>query len=61
MAFKNDHEPSIPAAAQPAYDPIVTLTDTFCRGNLNAEYAALCHKLAGVLARSRFAWDYVYP
>lgn len=29
------------------------LTDAFCREHLNAEYEALCRKLAGVLARKR--------
>lgn len=46
-------EPTIPAAAQPAYDAIVALTDAFCREHLNAEYEALCRNLAGVLARKR--------
>jgi hypothetical protein len=46
-------EPSIPAPVRPAYDAIVTLTDSFCREHLNDEYQALCRKLAGVLARKR--------
>ncbi len=53
MARKQDREPSIPAAARSAYDSIVALTDAFCREHLNAEYEALCRKLAGVLARKR--------
>ena len=37
----------------PAHDRIVALTDAFCREHLDDEYAALCRKLAGVLARKR--------
>src|SRR5438270_2247317 len=46
-------EQSVPAAAQPAHDNIVALTDAFCQQHLNAEYAALCRRLAGALARKR--------
>ena len=46
-------EPSIPASVRPAYDQIVSLTDSFCREQLNDEYQALCRKLAGVLSRKR--------
>ena len=53
MPRKSDRELSIPAAARPAHDAIVALTDAFCREHLNAEYEALCRKLAGVLARKR--------
>src|SRR3954452_9372749 len=53
MPRKTDREPPIPAAARPAYDAIVALTDAFCREHLNAEYEALCRKLAGALARKR--------
>jgi len=53
MARKQDREPSVPAAAKPAYDAIVALTDGFCREQLNPEYEALCRKLAAVLARKR--------
>ena len=53
MARKQAGEASIPAAVRPAYDAIVALTDAFCREYLNAEYEALCRKLAGVLARKR--------
>jgi hypothetical protein len=42
-----------PAAARAAHDRIVALTDAFCREHLDDEYAALCRKLAGVLARKR--------
>jgi hypothetical protein len=44
--------PQIPAAARPAHDAIVALTDPFCRKHLNAEYQALCRRLA-TLARKR--------
>jgi hypothetical protein len=53
VARKQDREPPIPAAARPAHDAIVALTDAFCRERLTAEYEALCRKLAGVLARKR--------
>ena len=53
MPRKTNREPPIPAAAQPAHDAIVALTDAFCRDHLNAEYAALCRKLTGALARKR--------
>ena len=46
-------EPPIPATARPAYEAVVGLTDAFCREHLNAEYEALCRKLAGMLARKR--------
>src|SRR5438445_6537249 len=53
MTRRQDREPSIPAAARPAYDAIVALTDAFCREHLNEEYRALCRRLAAVLARKR--------
>ncbi len=53
MARHQEAEASIPAAARPAYDAIVALTDHFCGEHLNDEYAALCRKLAGALARKR--------
>jgi hypothetical protein len=53
QAKQPDREPSVPAAARPAYDAVVALTDAFCRQHLNAEYEALCRKLAGALARKR--------
>src|SRR5438309_918623 len=53
MARKKDREPSIPAAAKPAYDAIVALTDAFCREHLTDEYAVLCRKMAEKLARKR--------
>src|SRR5205085_3558776 len=42
-----------PAKARPAHDRIVALTDEFCREHLDEEYAELCRRLAGVLARKR--------
>lgn len=53
MAKKQDREPQIPAAARPAHDAVVALTDAFCAEHLNDEYRALCRKLAAVLARKR--------
>lgn len=43
----------IPAATQPYYDQISAITDTICHEHLNEEYAAMCRKLAGALARKR--------
>jgi len=53
MPRKTDREPSIPEAANPAYDTIVALTDAICREHLTEEYRALCRKLAAALARKR--------
>jgi hypothetical protein len=41
------------AAVRAAHERIVDLTDAFCQEHLDAEYLALCRKLAGVLARKR--------
>jgi len=42
-----------PSKASEAHDRIVALTDAFCRKHLDEQYAELCRKLAGVLARKR--------
>jgi hypothetical protein len=44
---------AIPETVRPAHDAIVALTDRFCRDRLNDEYAALCRRLVGELARQR--------
>jgi hypothetical protein len=44
---------SIPHEMRPTYDAIVSLIDAFCKEHLNAEYADLCRKVAGALARKR--------
>src|SRR5271165_1649719 len=41
------------AVVRPAHEKIVHLTDAFWQEHLDAEYGALCRKLAGVLARKR--------
>ena len=46
-------ETTIAEAAHPAYEAVVAKTDAFCRDHLTDEYAVLCRKLAGVLARMR--------
>jgi hypothetical protein len=43
----------IPAQVRLAYDAVVAKTDAFCRDHLTDEYAELCRRLAGVLARQR--------
>ena len=53
MPRRTDREPPVPAAARPAHDAIVALTDAFCREHLNEEYESLCRKLAAALARKR--------
>jgi len=45
--------PNVPAAIRPVFDEIIAVTDTFCLQHLDAEYAALCLKLAAKLARKR--------
>ncbi len=44
---------STTSAVHTAHEKIVELTDAFCQEYLDAEYGALCRKLAGVLARKR--------
>jgi hypothetical protein len=44
-------EGRIPDAARPAYDAVVAKTDAFCRAHLTDEYAQLCRRLVGALAR----------
>jgi hypothetical protein len=46
-------EPTTSEAARLAHDEIVGKTDAFCREFLDDEYATLCRKLAGILARKR--------
>jgi hypothetical protein len=53
VARQQDREAPIPAAARPAYDVIVGLTDRFCQAHLTHEYQMLCRKLAAALARKR--------
>ena len=44
---------TIPKKMQVKYDEIVAMTDAFCQEHLTAEYAEMCQKLAGKLARKR--------
>jgi Plasmid pRiA4b ORF-3-like protein/Domain of unknown function (DUF6398) len=43
----------IPDEIRPAHDAVVAKTDAFCRDRLTDEYAAMCRRLAGALARKR--------
>ena len=43
----------VPAAIQPSFDEIVSVTNAFCNEHLDAEYAELCVKVAAKLARKR--------
>jgi hypothetical protein len=45
--------PNVPAGIRPVFDEIIAVTDTFCLQHFDAEYAALCVKLAAKLARKR--------
>ncbi|MCL4393759.1 MAG: DUF6398 domain-containing protein [Chloroflexi bacterium] len=49
---ESKHE-SIPQQMRQTYDAIVLLMDAVCREHLNQEYADLCRRLAGALARKR--------
>ncbi len=44
---------SVPKAMQATYDAIITLTDEFCRAELNEEYADMCRQLTAKLCRKR--------
>jgi hypothetical protein len=46
-------KPTTSEAARLAHEEIVAKTDAFCREFLDDEYATLCRKLAGLLARKR--------
>ena len=46
-------KPTTSEAARPAHDEIVGIVDAFCHEFLDDEYATLCRKLAGILARKR--------
>src|SRR5262245_10415824 len=46
-------KPTTSEAARQTHDEIVGMTDAFCRECLDDEYATLCRKLAGILARKR--------
>lgn len=45
--------PKVPAAMKGVFDDITSITELFCKQHLDAEYAALCVKLAAKLARKR--------
>jgi len=43
----------VPAAVRPVFDEITQITHAFCTQHLDTEYARLCDKLTGKLARKR--------
>ncbi|MGH2945234.1 MAG: DUF6398 domain-containing protein [Solirubrobacteraceae bacterium] len=43
----------VPKALRPKFEEICAFTDRFCAERLDAEYAELCRKLVGRLARKR--------
>lgn len=53
MAKSPTDQESVPKNMQAAFEAVVNLTDVFCQEHLNAEYAVLCRKMAGVLCRLR--------
>jgi hypothetical protein len=52
MTARGDDQ-RVPDSVQPAYAAIVAVIDTVCGQHLNADYAALGHRLAAALARKR--------
>lgn len=46
-------EPAVPESVKLVHAAIEVLTDAFCRGHLNEECRALCHRLTEALARTR--------
>lgn len=44
---------SVPDKMQETYDSITGLTDSFCKENLNQEYADMCRLMTAKLARKR--------
>lgn len=45
--------PRVPAAIQPVFEQIISMTDAFSNEHLDAGYAELCVKMAAKLARKR--------
>lgn len=50
---KQTGEQSIPEKMREKHDAVLKLVDDFCRAHLNEEYAVLCGRLVGLLARKR--------
>ena len=46
-----DDSPSVPTEFKPEFEILIGMIETFCRENLNEEYAGLCRTLAAALAR----------
>lgn len=44
---------TVPVAVRPVFDEITTVLGEFCAAHLDEEYAQLCHRLTGKLARKR--------
>jgi hypothetical protein len=53
LPMPEEKRESIPQQMRPTYATIVNLTDAVCKEHLNEEYADLCRRLAGALARKR--------
>jgi hypothetical protein len=50
---KSSNSLSVPSAAQPTYDAVTALTDSFCRHHLNDEYRDLARAMTAALCRKR--------
>lgn len=44
---------NVPVVVRPVVKEIITITDEFCAGHLDQEYAQLCRRLTAKLARKR--------
>jgi hypothetical protein len=53
MAKNLKNPESVPKNMEALFAAVVGLTDAFCARHLNAEYAALCRKMAAALCRER--------
>jgi len=53
MKNKDNTVYSVPKPMQAIFDQIVAISDGLCAGQLNAEYAQVCRKMAATLCRKR--------
>ncbi len=51
--MKSPKSLSVPSAAQPTYDAVTAITDSFCRDHLNDEYRDLARAMTAGLCRKR--------
>ena len=53
LRVKSSNSLSVPSAAQPTYDAVTALTDSFCRHHLDDEYRDLARSMTAALCRKR--------